>query len=244
MRYAPLLAAAALAVAAPGSAQSVGDRIAAVKNGVVRMSFASRPDVCTDGSGSTWTSGRRDRGVCLHGPIRVTIGRDNGQTISVRTRVGGHWGAASGETDLGTVDSKDAALYLASAARSLAGRNADDALSAAALADGVDLAPALRELVLDADVRLDTRKQALFWLGQTELPTHDLAALYDRLPPHELREHFTFVLSQRQDDDGVTKLMDIARGDRDAQVRKQAMFWLGQSRDPRATKFFRDILTP
>jgi hypothetical protein len=25
-------------------------------------------------------------------------------------------------------------------------------------------------------------------------------------------------------------------------VRKEAMFWLGQSKDPRATKFFEDLL--
>ena len=32
--------------------------------------------------------------------------------------------------------------------------------------------------------------------------------------------------------------------DRDSQIRKQAMFWLGQSKDPKATKFLRDLLIP
>jgi hypothetical protein len=37
-------------------------------------------------------------------------------------------------------------------------------------------------------------------------------------------------------------LMDVARNNRNPAVRKQAMFWLGQSHDPRAVKFFEDIL--
>jgi hypothetical protein len=40
----------------------------------------------------------------------------------------------------------------------------------------------------------------------------------------------------------VPKLIDIARNHRNPEVRKQAMFWLGQSKDARATKFFEDIL--
>jgi hypothetical protein len=40
----------------------------------------------------------------------------------------------------------------------------------------------------------------------------------------------------------VPKLIDIARNNRNPEVRKQAIFWLGQSNDPRATQFFEDIL--
>ena len=70
-----------------------------------------------------------------------------------------------------------------------------------------------------------------------------LIALYEHLTPFSLREHFTFVLSQRHDTESVDKLIDIAQHDRDVEIRKRAMFWLGQSRDPRAIKFFRDVLT-
>ncbi len=34
----------------------------------------------------------------------------------------------------------------------------------------------------------------------------------------------------------------VARTNRNPAVRKQAMFWLGQSNDPRALKFIEDIL--
>jgi HEAT repeat protein len=51
-----------------------------------------------------------------------------------------------------------------------------------------------------------------------------------------------FALSQLPREEGVPKLMEVARNNRNPQVRKQAMFWLGQSHDPRAVKFFEEIL--
>ena len=37
--------------------------------------------------------------------------------------------------------------------------------------------------------------------------------------------------------------MSIARNDPDREMRRKAMFWLGQSRDPRVTTFLADIIT-
>jgi HEAT repeat protein len=95
---------------------------------------------------------------------------------------------------------------------------------------------------LDASEATDTRKQALFWLGQGGMPTAELVGLYDHLEPRELREHFTFVLSQRKDDQAVDKLIDIVNHERDKGVRSQALFWLGQSKEPRARAFLRDLI--
>jgi hypothetical protein len=36
--------------------------------------------------------------------------------------------------------------------------------------------------------------------------------------------------------------MEVARTNKNPEVRRQAMFWLGQSRDPRAIEFFEQIL--
>jgi HEAT repeat protein len=51
-----------------------------------------------------------------------------------------------------------------------------------------------------------------------------------------------FALSQLPKDEGVPLLIQQARTNKNAAVRKQAMFWLGQSKDPRALKFFEEIL--
>jgi len=40
----------------------------------------------------------------------------------------------------------------------------------------------------------------------------------------------------------VPMLIDVARTSHDPEVRKQAMFWLGQSKDPRAVAFFEQVL--
>jgi len=247
MRRALLLAVPfALGGADALTAQSIADRVSAVRDGTVRMSFASRPGVCGDGNGSVWTRDARHETwrACVAGPIRVAIGRDNGTTVSIRTRVGGEWFASQSETDLGRVSPEDAARYFLRLARELSGRNSNEAMSAAVFADAGDISPELARFVRDKDAGVETRKQALFWFGQGDAPTKSLVQLYDNLDARSLREHFAFVVSQRHDNEAIDKLIDLARTDRDAEVRKQAMFWLGQTKDPRAIKFFHDVLVP
>ena len=41
----------------------------------------------------------------------------------------------------------------------------------------------------------------------------------------------------------MTKLLDIAKNDPDKELRKKAIFWLGQSNDPRAAQALESILT-
>ena len=38
-------------------------------------------------------------------------------------------------------------------------------------------------------------------------------------------------------------LIEVARTNRSPKVREQAIFWLGQSGDPRALEFFEEVLT-
>jgi hypothetical protein len=38
-------------------------------------------------------------------------------------------------------------------------------------------------------------------------------------------------------------LIDVAQHDPDKTVRHQALFWIGQSKDPRALAFIRDLVT-
>jgi HEAT repeat protein len=41
----------------------------------------------------------------------------------------------------------------------------------------------------------------------------------------------------------LPNLIEVARTNHNPQVRKKAIFWLGQSKDPRALAFFEDVLT-
>jgi hypothetical protein len=240
----------ALAAAAPSlAAQSVAQRVDAVREGTVRLSYAARPGVCGNGDGGVSITGRHGDGsqywgarVCESGPVRVSVGRSDGRTISVRKYVGGRWSSSSDVTDLGVVDPTEAARYLLSVAASIGGRNANEAISAAAIADATTIAPELTRLVQNGDAPIDARKDALFWLGESEIGAAALGRLYDPSQPYALREQWTFVLSQRREDPALDKLIDIARGDSDVEIRKRAMFWLGQSRDPKAIQFLHDLI--
>lgn len=94
----------------------------------------------------------------------------------------------------------------------------------------------------DAEPRL--RGEALFWLAQ-KAGDKAVAAIADRIdqdPNTEVKKKAVFALSQLPKDEGVPLLIKVARTNANPEVRKQAMFWLGQSKDPRATDFFAEVL--
>ena len=101
----------------------------------------------------------------------------------------------------------------------------------------------LMEVAVNPRESLELRKKALFWAGQTGVATSEFASLYDRMNDTELKDQIIFVFSQRgRDPAAMDKLFAIARADRDPELRKKAIFWLGQSRDPRAQKFLEDLI--
>jgi HEAT repeat protein len=51
-----------------------------------------------------------------------------------------------------------------------------------------------------------------------------------------------FALSQRPQEEGVPVLIRIARTNPHGEIRKSAIFWLGQSEDPRALALFEELL--
>jgi hypothetical protein len=90
------------------------------------------------------------------------------------------------------------------------------------------------------------RGQALFWLGQraTAAAIGAIAQAIDEDPETGVKRRAVFALSQLPADEGVPRLIDVARTHSNAAVRRQAMFWLSQSKDPRALRFFEEILKP
>jgi HEAT repeat protein len=119
------------------------------------------------------------------------------------------------------------------------------AVLAAALADSVTVWPDLLALARDAAIARETRRAAVFWVGQAaeQAATRGLAELADRSDTdREVQEAAVFALSQRPADEGVPALIRLARTHRDPEIRRRAMFWLGQSGDPRALAFFEELL--
>jgi HEAT repeat protein len=89
---------------------------------------------------------------------------------------------------------------------------------------------------------VETRKQALFWAGEGGASLADLTSLYNTFDDRVMKEQLIFVYSQRDEPAAVDKLLEISRRDPDPELRKKALFWLGQSDDPRATKALEDII--
>jgi len=89
------------------------------------------------------------------------------------------------------------------------------------------------------------RGQALFWLAQTaqrQISEDAIRRSIEQDPETEVKKKAVFALTQIKNGDGIPTLITVAKSNGNAAVRKQAMFWLGQSKDPRAVKFFEEVL--
>ena len=100
----------------------------------------------------------------------------------------------------------------------------------------------LMQVAADSKHSVETRKQAIFSAGQAGVSTAELVALYPRLNERELKEQLIWVLSEKRDEAAFTRLMQIAKSDPDRELRKKAIFWLGQSNDPRVKDFLLEII--
>ena len=90
----------------------------------------------------------------------------------------------------------------------------------------------------------ELRQQALVTLVQSNLPTADLLKLFDSLPgDDEMQGMMVMLMAQRPNDPAITdRLITIAKTSKDKELRQQAIFWLSQSKDPRATKMLEEML--
>lgn len=256
-----LIAAALLvAAAAQGSAaQSLAQRVTAVGSGTVRLEFASKDGVCGNGRGNismrgpvgnntsrgTYTvSSRRDEweDECEAGPVRLALDVENREVRAVRAYVGGRWRGAA-DRDLGEVSAVEASAFLMQLAATGASKPAKDALFPAMLADAPDPWRQMLAIAKDDARPRDVRSSATFWVSQVagEAATEGLEELLDD-EDAEVRDAAVFAISQRPSRESVPILIRLARSHDNPRVRRQAMFWLGQSKDERALAFFEEVL--
>jgi HEAT repeat protein len=94
----------------------------------------------------------------------------------------------------------------------------------------------------DTTQGVEMRKQALFWAGQAGVSITELTRLYGSVTDREMREQLIFVYSQRGEPAALDKLIDIAKRDPSPELRKRALFWVGQSDDARAVQAIQDII--
>jgi hypothetical protein len=230
--------------------QSLVARIRAAGANPIHLSFAARPEVCGDGGrGIVFRhAGDNDddewESDCEPGPVRVSLRMGGGRVTSAETHVGGRWKAGTGAVDLGLVSAPEAATVLLDLAVP-AGETGGDLVAAATMADSAVVWPALLALARNPQAWEDTRRQAVFWLGQAAgaEATRGLDSIVrDGRGELEVRKQAVFALSQRPTDEGVPALIRVVRSSREPEIVRTALFWLGQSEDPRALTLFEEIL--
>lgn len=106
--------------------------------------------------------------------------------------------------------------------------------------------PAAVDVLIDSakhDSSSRVREQALFWLAQKAgiKAAGAIQGSIDNDPDTEVKKKAVFAL-QELGGEGVPLLIDVARTNGNPEVRKQAIFWLGQSHDARALAFFEEVL--
>jgi HEAT repeat protein len=90
---------------------------------------------------------------------------------------------------------------------------------------------------------IELRKNALFWAGEEgEIEPAQLKAIYDDAAEVEIKEQVIFVLSQMDDTHAVSELISIVGHERNEELRNKAIFWLGESNDPKAAEFLAELI--
>ena len=255
-----LLAAAAL-LAHDAPAQSLSRRIADAGDGTIVFSFASRPGVCGDGAtyvrdgfgegmrisqdGNNFSGrghGSDDWPPCIPGPVRVRASMSRGEVIRLRTFAGPLRDRDMGEhRDLGTVGVAEATTFLTRLIEQASGRSASDAVLPIVLADSTDPWPTLLRFARDERLSRSTRSSVDFWLARGAAAALGVAD-HDDDPDDDVRGSAVFALSQQPKEIAIPRLLEVARRNAHPAARSQALFWLGQSNDPRAVDLFEEIL--
>jgi hypothetical protein len=262
MRRQACLTVAALALAAaPVTAQQrpLAARVAAVRDGMAEFRFPSRAGVCGDGHsfirvGEHMTVGNTSEGMynrpCVPGPVRIVVSLANGTITRVKGYVGPEPAQSGGTIDLGTTTAAEGSNFLLDiAALTDGGKPTREAIFPALLGEDVVAWPRLLQIAR-RETSDEGRKhsEATFWLGRyaaAKLNGSDSpfdSDDGDRSEEEDVKEHAVFALSQLRGHEGVEPLIKVARTNKDPNVRSKALFWLGESRDPRAIDVFEEIL--
>jgi hypothetical protein len=243
--------------AMPSGGQSLAQRVTSA-DGIVQVTYPSRTSACGDGERYISNVFGRDQQYagdivwseqnnqwnrpCVHGPARVVATVVSGEVTRLRAYVG-PVPAAVADVRAVSVDSRDASAWLGEIVRTGSARVASEAMLPLVLADAPDPWPLLLAVARDDDRPRDVRRNALTWLSNGVNERLGIAdAGRSASDDDQMREQAVFTLTQRPKSESVPQLIDLARGAKNPAARKAAIFWLGQSGDPRAISVYAELL--
>ena len=181
------------------------------------------------------------RGACVHGPARVVATVFGGEVTRLRVYVGP---VPPPSPDVETVNAgaSDAAAWLVSLVTGDNARVAASAILPLMLVDAPDPWPVLLRVARDNSRGMNVRRDALMWLGKGAIEHLGIEQKSDDSPDDEMRTQAVFVLSQRPKSESVPTLIDLAKTAKYPSAKRSAIFWLGQTGDPRAADVFAELL--
>ncbi len=118
--------------------------------------------------------------------------------------------------------------------------------------------PWLLGIARDKGQELELRKKAIHYAGQAAAtpgasssspPSYavdlkDLLPMYDEFNgQQEMQEQMLYVYAQRRETEATDKLFAIAKSERNPELRKKAISWLSQRKDPRVKQFLLDLIS-
>ena len=244
------MALATLAVApTPGTAQAL-EALESTDRGILTFSYATRPGTrfcgrhgrsISVGEGVRMERGPAERAEgCREDSALVDVTLEGGTVTDVRF-LGPGERPSPGARNLGRVSAVESVAAFLSVARR-DGPAADEAIVAAVVADSVEVWPDLLAIAQDRGQWEETRKSAIFWLGQEAASSVTGVLVETAEDGSEAQEIREFALSQRPEEESLPALMALAREAEHADTRRSALFWLAQSDDPTVPEFFAEIL--
>jgi HEAT repeats len=166
-----------------------------------------------------------------------------GEITRLRTYVGPVPPADARVVDLGTVTAREAVAWLLDLAQNAPARVASSAMTPLIAAEGSEPWPQLLAIARNETRPREARREAMSWLAEATNQRLGIDGADDNISEDDdVRQQAVFAISQLPRDVAVPKLLDVARSSNRPPVRRQAIFWLGQSGDPRATALFAELL--
>jgi HEAT repeat protein len=248
------------------------ERVGRAADGVVHVQFAARAGTCGDGKDligyrralfaeSFQSIGKWDAPNCQPGPVRAALYVSGGKVTRVKTYVSGNW-PRTGErvTDIGAVPPGEAATYFFGLIPQIErSENTGRLLLPAALADDPLAVQRLISVSRDESRMQNTRRQAIQWIGllgdARVVPVlvafargggattvgEDIDEDDEARGKKGLATTAMAALSSLDNGAGVPALIELAHNGSSG-TRSSAVFWLGQSGDPRARAALRQTI--
>jgi hypothetical protein len=136
----------------------------------------------------------------------------------------------------------DAAAWLTDVVAHGNARAASDLLLPLILVEGSEPWRFFLQLVRDENRPRDLKRSVMMWLSNAVSDHLGILDETARSDEDEMRDQAVYVLSQRPRSEGVPALIEVAKSSTHPSARRSAIYWLGQSGDPRAIEVYADLL--